>query len=637
MRTSADMPATDFAVASDSDDVDPTHASLPRRVILAFAGIEVLFKVLVGYSYLFLAGAHTATERRTSLTWYIAVSLPFTAVFFAGLVRLLAPQRRWYREQRAGQVGDATLALAGEALHRLPSRVAWLWTFQWGCALAVLVTVREVTCVEAGALFLATMITGPQPVARGIARWLAAPSMLQVSLLARERGITLRTPVLPLRRRLVQFGMLIAITPTTYVASFAFSAGASRTTIEDMRAPIAICAIAIVAFAAISAGLMAASITRAVASMSEAIRAVARQGDMTRVARIPQQLRDEVGGLAASINEMIDRLERTAAEHAAMSESLAALNHALERRVTERTMRLFEANAVLQDEMAARDKVELELRHAQKLEAVGRLAAGIAHEINTPIQFVSDSVQFVTAASTDLLALVDKYQIAVRAVLAGTPALPAATEAVEAEHAADLDYIAGEIPAALRRALDGIDRVSVIVRSMKMFAHHDQDMRDVDLNQAIQSTLIIARNEYKYVADVDTELGDLPLVRCHVGEINQVVLNLLVNAAHAIADVHQGGDGRGRIAVRTSVDGDDVVIAVSDTGSGIPEAIRHRIFEPFFTTKDVDRGTGQGLAIAHSVVTEKHGGSLTFTTELGRGSTFTIRLPIRGKGAGLAA
>ena len=156
-------------------------------------------------------------------------------------------------------------------------------------------------------------------------------------------------------------------------------------------------------------------------------------------------------------------------------------------------------------------------------------------------------------------------------------------------------------------------------------------MRDVDLNQAILSTLTIARNEYKYVADVDTDLGDIPLVRCLAGEINQVVLNLLVNAAHAIADANPDGTTKGRIGVRTSIDGDDVVIAISDTGSGIPEAIRHRIFDPFFTTKDVNRGTGQGLAIARSVVTEKHGGSLTFITELGKGSTFTMRLPIRGK------
>jgi signal transduction histidine kinase len=614
-----------------------TTASLPSRVILAFAGVELLFKALIGYSYLELAAAHTPAERATALAWYAGVSAPFTALFFAGLALAVRPLRRWHRALRDGAATDELLERAGEALYRLPGRAAWLWTFEWGCTFAVLLALRAVTCTEAGVLFFITMITGPQPVASTLAFWLAAPSVRQVSLLARERAITLRTPALPLRRRLAVFGVLVAIAPTTYVASFAFSAQVSHTSVDDLLAPILVCCAAIAAFAVISASMMAASITGAVASMAEVIRAIARQGDVTRVARIPPQLRDEIGNLAASTNEMIDRLERTAEERAAMSASLEALNHALERRVEERTTSLVEANLVLEKEMAARAQVEIELRHAQKLEAVGRLAAGIAHEINTPVQFVSDSVEFVSQATADLIALTGKYQTAVSAVLGGAPSLPAAEDAALAASAADLEYIVREIPAALQRALGGLDRVSAIVRSMKAFAHHDRGMREVDLNEAIRTTLTIAHHEYKYVAELDTDLGDIPPVRCHAGEVNQVVLNLLVNAAHAIADVHPDGDTKGRIGVRTFADAGDVVIAISDTGSGIPEHIRDRIFDPFFTTKDVNRGTGQGLAIARAVVTEKHRGSLTFTTEVGKGSTFTIRLPISGDGDGLAA
>jgi signal transduction histidine kinase len=605
-----------------------------RRVVLAYLGVEVLFKLLVGYGYLVLAAVRTPAERDEAIAWYVMVALPFTTAFFVSLVWMLAPVRAWFRAREAGS--DELLQRAAEALCRLPSRSAWLWTIEWGGTFTVLAVTHEVTCFAAAALFVATMITGPQPVARGIAAWMIAPSVRQLAIAARERGVALRMPATSLRGRLAAFGMLIAITPTTYLASFAFSAQVLHLSVHDLLVPVMVVCITAIAFAVICAVLTATSVTDVVALMAEVIREVARQGDVTKVDRVPQQIRDEVGQLAGSINEMIDRLERTAAERAAMSESLELLNQALELRVLERTKRLFEANAVLHTEMAARSKAELELRHAQKLEAVGRLSAGIAHEINTPVQFVSDSISFVTGASDDLLGLVERYRAAIQWVRAGAPAdqlITAVTALEGAEQAADFDYIVAEIPNALALARDGLDRVRDIIRSMKTFAHNDQHMRDSDLNQAILSTLTIAHHEYKYVADVDTDLGELPPVFCHAGEVNQVVLNLLVNAAHAITDTQGDGGARGRIGVRTSVDGDDVVIAISDTGGGIPDDIQSRIFEPFFTTKGADRGTGQGLAIARTVVAEKHGGTLTFTTERGKGTTFFIRLPIRGKQA----
>jgi signal transduction histidine kinase len=173
---------------------------------------------------------------------------------------------------------------------------------------------------------------------------------------------------------------------------------------------------------------------------------------------------------------------------------------------------------------------------------------------------------------------------------------------------------------------------------MKEFAHPDRkEMAQADLNQAISSTLIIAANEYKYVADVETGFSELPLVNCYAGEINQVVLNLIVNAAHAIGDVVKGTPLKGKITVATRAHGDFVEIAISDTGKGIPVEVRSRIFDPFFTTKEVGKGTGQGLSIARSVVVEKHGGSLTFDTELGKGTTFYIRLPVAGTAAADAA
>jgi signal transduction histidine kinase len=287
-------------------------------------------------------------------------------------------------------------------------------------------------------------------------------------------------------------------------------------------------------------------------------------------------------------------------------------------------------------------RLETELAQAQKLESVGRLAAGVAHEINTPVQFVSDSVSFVREAMDDLSQIVDKYR-ELRNVTQnennnGADVRAAAKAAEEAEDDADLDYILENAPVALDRARDGLGRVAAIVRSMKEFAHPDRkEMAQVDINQAVSSTLVIATNEYKYVAEVETAFEQIPAVNCYAGEINQVVLNLIVNAAHAIGDVVKGTDRKGKIRVATRVLGEQVEIAISDTGKGIPVEVRSRIFDPFFTTKEVGKGTGQGLAIARTVVVDKHGGTLHFETEAGKGTTFYIRLPIGGPAADSAS
>ncbi|HEY4015671.1 MAG TPA: PAS domain-containing protein [Polyangiaceae bacterium] len=295
--------------------------------------------------------------------------------------------------------------------------------------------------------------------------------------------------------------------------------------------------------------------------------------------------------------------------------------------------RIVGAVVVAQD-ITKRRRAETELLAAQRMAVLGTLAAGVAHEINTPIQFVGDSIRFLSDAATDLLALFDRMG-ALRAMLVeGRPVADAVAAAVKAEEDADLPYIRAKMPAAFDRCIDGLNRVTAIVRSLKEFAHPaDPKPTPADLNHAIESTLTIAANEYKYVADLETDFGDLPPVLCHVGEINQAILNIVVNASHAIGNVVQGTDGKGRIRVRTFREGDQAVVAIGDTGGGIPETIRARIFDPFFTTKEVGKGTGQGLAIAWSVINEKHGGELTFETHVGAGTTFFIRLPIGGKPA----
>ncbi len=278
-------------------------------------------------------------------------------------------------------------------------------------------------------------------------------------------------------------------------------------------------------------------------------------------------------------------------------------------------------------------RLENDLAQAQKLESVGRLAAGVAHEINTPVQFVSDSVLFVREAMDDLTEVVGKYRDLRNATqkAGGQDVALAARAAEQAEDDVDLDYILENAPVALDRARDGLGRVAAIVRSMKEFAHPDRkEMVQADLNQAIASTLVMASNEYKYVAEVETAFGEIPRVNCYAGEINQVVLNLIVNAAHAIADVVRGTPEKGLIRVSTRVRDGQVEIAIADSGKGIPVEVRSRIFDPFFTTKEVGKGTGQGLAIARTVVVDKHKGTLDFETETGKGTTFYIRLPIHG-------
>jgi PAS domain S-box-containing protein len=278
---------------------------------------------------------------------------------------------------------------------------------------------------------------------------------------------------------------------------------------------------------------------------------------------------------------------------------------------------------------ADRLRMERELRTAQKLEAVGQLAAGIAHEINTPVQFIGDSVRFLHDAFADLDGLLAEYRAGFDAAVAGGDAGALGERLEEAEDLADLEYLRERVPAALHRTLEGVERVASIVRAMKEFAHPQTAQAPADLNRALASTLTVARNEYKYVADVETAFGDLPPVVCNLSDIGQVFLNLIINAAHAIEDAHGDGGEKGVIRVSTAVEDDTAVVAIADTGCGIPDEIRTRVFDPFFTTKELGRGSGQGLALSRAIV-EKHGGSLAFLTEPGKGTAFTLRLPIAG-------
>jgi two-component system NtrC family sensor kinase len=285
----------------------------------------------------------------------------------------------------------------------------------------------------------------------------------------------------------------------------------------------------------------------------------------------------------------------------------------------------------LEQALAELKSTQAQLLQAQKLEAIGQLAAGVAHEINTPTQYVTDNTEFLQRSFGKLLEAIDACRALTDAVRNGASPEEASARAEEAFAKAKTTYFLKQVPRALEQSLEGLRRISKIVAAMKDFSHPSRGEKGpVDLKEAIASTIIVATNEWKYVARVETTFDEaLPAVRCLRDEINQVVLNLIVNAAHAISAVKgDGARGKGCIHIETRLVDDWAEIRVSDTGSGIPEHIRGRIFDPFFTTKPVGKGTGQGLAIAYSVIVEKHGGQIDFETEVGVGTTFVIRLPV---------
>lgn len=278
--------------------------------------------------------------------------------------------------------------------------------------------------------------------------------------------------------------------------------------------------------------------------------------------------------------------------------------------------------------------LQSQLFQSQKLESIGQLAAGIAHEINTPTQYVSNNVRFLKDATNDLIELLRSFDLVLLAANDNRRIAEALEAAAAAKERLQTESLLVEVPEAFADIFEGLERISTIVGSVKRFAHPGQDgMAPADLNEAIRSTITVSTNEWKYVADLETDLDpQLPPVLCVISAINQVVLNLIVNAAHAIAEItDNGGTGKGIIRVQTRRIVDFVEIRVTDTGIGIPEAIRNRIFDPFFTTKDVGKGTGQGLAIARTIIYETHHGSIEFESEIGRGTTFIVCLPLKSE------
>jgi signal transduction histidine kinase/sensor domain CHASE-containing protein len=284
-------------------------------------------------------------------------------------------------------------------------------------------------------------------------------------------------------------------------------------------------------------------------------------------------------------------------------------------------------------DISEKKSLERQLGLSQKLEAVGQLASGIAHEINTPIQYIGGNLGFLKEAFEGIMDVHARFEALVRHVRQGLPADEPLAELDLAREKIHYESLLAEIPGSITDSISGVERVAGIVGAMKKFSHPDAGgKRLVDVNKAIEATLTISRNEWKYDSEMRSELDPgLPLVHCSPGDFNQVLLNVVVNAAHAVSERFHGTGVKGLITVSTVHENGVVAIRVADTGVGIPPENLDRIFDPFFTTKEVGKGTGQGLAIVHSIV-EKHGGFITIESEPGQGTAFTIRLP-SGEGA----
>ncbi|MBT3509105.1 MAG: PAS domain S-box protein [Nitrospina sp.] len=286
------------------------------------------------------------------------------------------------------------------------------------------------------------------------------------------------------------------------------------------------------------------------------------------------------------------------------------------------------------EDITNRKLMQVQLNHAQKMESIGQMAAGIAHEINTPLQYIGDNARFLRDSFVDILSLFKEYIKLVEFNNTGMFSLEQLDAIEKSRKEKEFDYLADEIPEAINQSLEGIDRVNKIVQALKEFSHPGSDeKRPSDINRAINTTLNVSRNEWKYLAEMVTSLDmTLPLVPCYLNDFNQVMLNLIINAVHSIkekAEINKGISGT--ISITTKLRGKWVEISVSDTGRGIPESIQQNIFDPFFTTKDVGKGTGQGLAIVHALIVKKHQGTIEFESEVGIGTTFRFQLPLLQK------
>jgi len=366
------------------------------------------------------------------------------------------------------------------------------------------------------------------------------------------------------------------------------------------------------------ASAIARSITQPLRQTVTTMRRIGQDDSSLRL-RLPVEGNSEIAELASGFNDMLEHLEARDVE-------LALHRQCLEEEVARRTVELQNTNERLAAEQKAietllkkMEAAQNQLLQSEKMAAVGQLAAGVAHEINNPVGFVNSNLGTLKEYVENLLKLIDTYEHCARE----NEIQPAQITAMR--HAIDLDFLREDVVSLLRESHEGLERVKKIVQDLKSFSHVDQaEWLEADLNAGLESTLNVVQNELKYKADIVRQYGDPPLVNCLPGQLNQVFMNLLVNAAQAI-------DQYGTITVRTGHDGDWAWIEIADTGRGMTLDVQNRAFEAFFTTKPVGKGTGLGLSVSYDIVVKKHGGRFDLSSTPGQGTTFRIWLPVKGR------
>lgn len=338
---------------------------------------------------------------------------------------------------------------------------------------------------------------------------------------------------------------------------------------------------------------------------------------------------ESADGQGETIGERNQRLDEAGllAFHRSKAAALEELGRVYDSLVIDQSSQLEQTVVQLDQKTDSLQKAQAELIHAEKLASVGQLASGIAHEINTPIQFVGDNVRACSNMFDDLKRVFDEYQPLLDSLNQDERYAESVAKIREAEQEADVEYIFEDAPQAFSQALEGVEHVRKIVQAMKNFSHSGRTSEKslFDLNAAIENVLIVAANELRCVAKIETDFGDLPEIEGSTSELNQVFLNVLINAAHAVQDK---GSKRGTIKIRTQFEDGEAHVEIRDTGCGMPEAVRQKIFDPFFTTKDVGRGSGQGLTIAYNIIVDGHAGKLECESQEGVGTTFHIRIPV---------
>ena len=341
-------------------------------------------------------------------------------------------------------------------------------------------------------------------------------------------------------------------------------------------------------------------------------------------------LSDKLKAQQKTIQVLMNAAEQRTSEGLSAMELLSR-NLNLEQVVQKKTRILQRQGEQLRKALQDLRLTQTQLLQAQKLEAVGQLASGIAHEINSPTQFIVSNIDFLEDSFATVKRLIKSFREVLQLKVQGDVTFEIGTKAEELLEELDWNYLEDEIPMAIMQSKEGLKRITTIVQAMKEFSHPGSKEKSYfDLNKILETTITVARNEWKYYAEIITHFDPhLPKVFCLGDEIGQVFLNLLINASHAIASKNIAGTEKGIITISTSHTPDLVEICIEDTGTGIPENIRAKVYDPFFTTKDVGKGTGQGLAISYDVIRNKHNGTLNFTSETGKGTTFIIQLPLK--------